>query len=449
MEMPTKFTGMTDDEIGAYLNVDNNIESLISSEISWLLLNKQPIVDLVDFDHLDNFNEKLSTTDFTADLTQSQIISIVNDPSLTGIEKTGVVTEVEEYLSGNISVSSSKKIKLQVSVIAASVSNSASGAGGASALLANANYINEIIGIVTVIDLISNVVPTSTTITSSFSQNLNTIFSGFYSSIKNMTTGAQGIPSDLTGSTDPGFGFTNSVGGTNSTGTFFGYGGAQVPADSKNTASTTSTGTTGDTTAYKRLDDVLTRTISQDWRAKNSKPGNPLILEAYAISGRNYDRDGTSGEYAWSAAYVNWVLNKSGLEYMKVMSPAAYAGYGSPVDFGTFKKVRKNDLIIMTSVHGIGHIGFVRAYDPKTNLVTVLGGNQSGMVKLTKIELSRSNPNLYISHIRRNWEIPSDKDVPLFQTSTPTRPGQQRSGAASVRDLMSGINGAASGGTLI
>lgn len=445
MDSPAKFTGMTDEEIGAYLNVDNNIESLISSEISWLLLNKQPIINLIDFNHLDNFNEKLSNTDFSKDLNQSQIISVINDPLLTTIEKTGIETTVESYPSGDISVNVSKTIKLDLTGLSASISG---GAGGASNLLASANFINEIIGVVSILDLVVNEVPEIPTLVSSFSQDLNTMFSGLYDGIKKMSAGLANVNPDLKNSTDPGFGFANSMGGSNGTGTLLGYGGGQLPADSKNTSATTSTGTTADSTAYKRLDDVLTRTISQDWRAKNAKPGNPLILEAYAISGRNYDKDGTSGEYAWAAAYVNWVLNKAGLSYMKVMSPTAYAGYGSPVDFGTFKKVRKNDLIIMTSVHGLGHIGFVRSYDPKTNLVTVLGGNQAGMVKLTKITMSRSNPDLYISHIRRNWTIPAAQDVPLFQTTLPTRPGQQASGAAALRDTRAGGSGAASGGTM-
>lgn len=445
MDSPTKFTGMTDEQIGAYLNVEGNIENLTSSEISWVLLNKPPIIELLELDNLSIFNNKLSITDFSKDLTTSQIISVINNPALTTIEKTGIVPVIE----GDITVNTNKVNKLDLTSLSSALSTSIGGAGGASSLLASSNFINEILGVVSVLDLVVNEVPKLKTLAESFSQTANAAVAGLYTDLKKMSAGIKGIPSDLMGSTDPGFGFTNAVGGSNGNGSLFGYGGTQPPADSKSTSTSTTTGTTADTTSYKKLEDVLTRTLSQDWKAKNAKPGNPLILEAYAFSGRNYDKDGTSGEYAWATAYVNWVLNKSGLDYLKVMSPTAYSGYGNPVDFGTFKKVRKNDLIIMSSVHGIGHIGFIRAYDPKTNLVTVLGGNQAGMVKLTKITISRSDPNLYVSHIRRNWAIPADLDVPLFQTTLPTRPGQQTSGATALRDTRAGGTGAASGGTLV
>lgn len=444
MDLPTKFNGMTDEEIGAYLNVDGNIENLIASEISWMFLNKPPIINLIDFSHLSIFNDKISSTDFSKDLTTSQSLSVINNPDLTTIEKTGI----EEVLEGDITVKSNKTTKLNLKSLSSALSSSTGGTSGAAGLLAKSSFINEIIGVVSILDLVSNNVPKLKTLATSFSQAANAGFAGLFTGIKDMSAGVPGIPPDLKGATDTGFGFINSVGGSSGTGTLLGYGGTQTPAASTSTSTTTSTGTSADTTSYKKLEDVLTRTISQDWKAKNAKPGNPLILEAYALSGRNYDKDGTSGEYAWAAAYVNWVLNKSGLDYMKVMSPSAYAGYGNPVDFGTFKKVRKNDLIIMTSVHGLGHIGFIRAYDPKTNLVTVLGGNQAGMVKLTKITISRSDPTLYVSHIRRNWTIPADLDVPLFQTTLPTRPGQQTSGATT-RDTRAGGTGAASGGTLV
>lgn len=426
MDNPVKFNGMTDEQVGAYLNTDPNIENLIASEISWLLLNKPAIIDLIDFDHLENFNEKIESTDFNQTLTPTQIVSIVNNPDLTKIEKTGTV----EVLEGNITVNTQKTIKLKTSSLSGSISSSASGVSGATSLLSGSNFINEIIGVVTILDLVVNEVPKIPTLLGSFSQNLNSIFSGLYDDIAKMSKGLTDFKyPDLANSTDPGFGFTNSLGGTNGTGTAISYGGNQQPAGANSDATITGNRTTPDTTVYSKLEDTINSTLRQDWRTKNAKPGNPLILTAYALSGRNYDKDGTTGEYAWATAFVNWVLHKSGIDYMKVMSPMAYAGYGNPVTIGTFKSVRKNDLIILSSIHGIGHIGFIRAYDPKTNQVTILGGNQAGTVKLTKISVSRSDPDLYVSHIRRNWTIPTDQDVPLFQSNPlPTRPGQQTSG---------------------
>ncbi len=433
MDMPAKFNGMTDEQIGVFLNVDNNIEGLVASEITWLLLNKQNVVNIIDFDHLDNFNEKIKITDFSNSLTSQQVITIINDPTLVSISKTGEVEEVEEYPSGNITVKNRVTIKLDLSSLSSAISSSGSSeSSGPIGLLSGSNFINEIIGVVSILDLVVNELPKTTLSSTAVSQNLNTMFGGLFTGISNLASNLTNVPADIAKSIDPGFGFTNAIGGSSNAGTSLGYGGGQAPASSTSTAGQSSTGTIPDTTLYKKLDDILTMTLRQDWKTKNAKPGNPLILEAYALSGRNYDKDGTTGEYAWSAAYVNWVLNKAGLDYLKVMSPAAYAGYGSPVNFGTFKNVRKNDIIVYKSSFGIGIAGFVMGYDPATDMVSVLGGNQGGTVKITKLPGLKVSPELYVSHIRRNWAIPSELDVPLFQTAMPTRPGQQVSGPATL-----------------
>lgn len=432
METPLKFDGMTDEQIGVFLNTTPNIESLIDAEISWLLLNKQPVVDLIDFDHLDNFNEQIKAVDFSKTLTSQQVISIINDPVLVSISKTGEVAEQEDYGNGNIiTVNKRVTIKLDVSSLSAVVSANSSQSGGPISLLTGSNFINEIIGVVTILDLVVNELPKTQLLPTSVSQNMNTMFGDFFNGLGSLASNIANIPSDIAKSIDPGFGFTNAIGGANNAGTMVGYGGVQTPATTS-TSEQTSTGSTPDTTTYKRLDDILTMTLRQDWKAKNAKPGNPLILEAYAISGRNYDKDGTTGEYAWSAAFVNWVLNKAGLDYLKVMSPSAYSAYGNPVNFGTFKKVRKNDIIVYKSSFGIGIAGFVMGYDPTTDMVSVLGGNQGGTVKITKLPGLRVTPELFVSHVRRNWAIPAELDVPLFQTTMPTRPGQETSGPAAI-----------------
>ena len=233
------------------------------------------------------------------------------------------------------------------------------------------------------------------------------------------------VSGDVAGLVDPGFGHRNAVGGTHDTGMFFQYGKTKELSDLPGSESSVS----GE--KYNALLNTLNNTLRQDWKPKNSEPGNPLIIEAYKLSGRDYKKDGSTGEYIWNTAYVNWVLNKSGLDYLKVMSPSAYAMYGSPVNFGTFKNVRKGDIIVFSSGFGLGMVGFVWNYDKQTNNVSVLAGCLSGTLKISKFLLTRTNPEFYVSHIRRNWTIPADKDVPLFDTSMPTRPGQQVSGPAS------------------
>ena len=140
METPLKFDGMTDEQIGVFLNTTPNIESLIDAEISWLLLNKQPVVDLIDFDHLDNFNEQIKAVDFSKTLTSQQVISIINDPVLVSISKTGEVAEQEDYGNGNIiTVNKRVTIKLDVSSLSAVVSANSSQSGGPISLLTGCN----------------------------------------------------------------------------------------------------------------------------------------------------------------------------------------------------------------------------------------------------------------------------------------------------------------------
>lgn len=233
------------------------------------------------------------------------------------------------------------------------------------------------------------------------------------------------MPGDVSGLIDGGFGHKNAVGATHNSGTFVQYGSTKSLPELTD-ATSTSTGE-----KYNALLNTLNNTLRQDWQPKNSEPGNPLIIEAYKLSGRDYKKDGSTGEYIWNTAYVNWVLNKSGLDYLKVMSPSAYASYGSPVNFGTFKNVRKGDIIVFSSGFGLGMVGFVWNYDKQTNNVSVLAGCLSGKLKISKFLMTRTNPEFYVSHIRRNWAIPTDKDVPLFDTTMPTRPGQQVSGPAT------------------
>lgn len=220
---------------------------------------------------------------------------------------------------------------------------------------------------------------------------------------------------DLANNIDPGFGFNAASGQPDMQNSqMLSYG-------------DTSPSPTGDD-VYTTLDSIVTGALSQDWRTRNAKPGNPLILEAYALSGRNYEQDGFSNEYNWNAAFVNWVLSQAGLSYPRSMSPQAYNGYGNSVDFGTFRNVRKNDIIVFRSASNIGSVGFVRGFDSQTNKIKVLGGNFSGTVKEIQIPFSRTDPVLRVTHVRRSWAIPSDLDVPLIENRRPSRPGQQTSG---------------------
>lgn len=410
MSYPEKFQDMTDEEIVLFLEIPGNVESLTDLEVTWLIVNKQGVMNTINYDTLEKFNEKLSSVDLSKQLTPQQLISVLNDPLLKSVEKTKLVDSTTSFDKNGDPVQEMNTINLELN---AALENSPN---IGSSLVASANSFREIMGIVSVLELVTKELPTVPNLVESFTQTANKVFSDFYSNLKSLTQGLT-LPPEIANSIDPGFGFSQAVGGTNNSGSAMAYGGLQPPPPSENF----------DT--YKKLEDTLNMTLRQDWKAKNAKPGNPLILEAYGISGRNYDRDGTTGEYVWGACFVSWVLYKTGIDYLKTMSPSAYAAYGSPVDFGTFKNVRKNDIIVYNSSFGIAQVGFVKGYDPKTDMVNVLGGNFSGTVKVAKLPGLRRTPELYVSHIRRNWSIPPDQNVPLFQVTLPTRPGQQTSGA--------------------
>ena len=190
--------------------------------------------------------------------------------------------------------------------------------------------------------------------------------------------------------------------------------------------------------SYSKLIEVLERTLTQDWAVKSNDgsgqkpseitedprgkdqvppppPGtNPLIMEAYRISGQaTLTKDGTEGEYAWHTAFVNWVLSKAGLPIIVSMSAQAYYTYGNRVNHTNLNnlKARKGDLVIFNSKTGAKHIGFFWGFDKDAKTVQILGGNQAGTVKLSDFPFSLKDGDFYVTHIRRNWEVPAEVEA--------------------------------------
>lgn len=187
---------------------------------------------------------------------------------------------------------------------------------------------------------------------------------------------------------------------------------------------------------WEAIDFNLNRALGMDWQVKNADPGNPNILEAYRFAGRAFTRDGGTGQYSWAAAFATWVLVKSGFEGLRTMSPMAFRKYGDNVNFhaGPLSAVRKWDIFVFTSSANIQHVGFVQGYDRRTQTLKIVGGDQAERVKVTNMPYSVTNPLFRVTHVRRNWTIPPEYDVPLWELSTaspvrrPTRPGQETSG---------------------
>jgi len=235
---------------------------------------------------------------------------------------------------------------------------------------------------------------------------------------------------DLAGSSDAGFGHT----GARSTPS-----GEQIAQTTNATPEAPEGGPAPESsTPYEKLIEVLEKTLTQDWAVKSGegdgiKPSeqdgdprgksqipppppntNPLIMEAYRISGQpGLTRDGTSGEYAWHTAFVNWVLSKAGFTIVASMSAQAYYSYGNRVNHTNFNnlRARKGDLVIFNSKTGAKHIGFFWGIDKAAKTVKILGGNQAGTCKLSDFPFSLRDGDFYVTHIRRNWEVPAEVEA--------------------------------------
>ena len=164
---------------------------------------------------------------------------------------------------------------------------------------------------------------------------------------------------------------------------------------------------------YERIEKNLQIALSQDWKV-NGK--NPLILDAFALSGANFERDGYKGQYNWNVAFVNYILSKSGINFFQTLGTKSYENYGTSVEYGLrFDRVRKNDLVIMQGLNNIRVMGFVQSYDPAKRSGNIIVGNVDKTVKLVKnVPFSKSSKELFVTNIRRNWKIPEKFNLPLY-----------------------------------
>ena len=172
---------------------------------------------------------------------------------------------------------------------------------------------------------------------------------------------------------------------------------------------------------WAALDFVINKSLNgMDWKTKNTDPGNPNILEAYRFAGRGFTQDGGTGQYSWAAAYVTWVLVKSGFFGLRTMAPSAFSKYGNTVDFraGPLNRARKWDIVVFTSNVNIQHVGFIKSYNPNTKILEIVGGDQAETVKVTQMPYSPTDQRFRTIHVRRNWTIPASEDYPLWQRPT-------------------------------
>jgi hypothetical protein len=170
-------------------------------------------------------------------------------------------------------------------------------------------------------------------------------------------------------------------------------------------------------TEYASIQNTLEAALQQDWRERG-RPPNPLIAEAWAVSGAGtLSVDGPKAN-PWCAAFATWALWKSGLEHnVPGISSQSYLRYGRAVEWQDYTKIRKYDLVVFTQRldSARGHAAFVHSIDPARNRIKVFGGNQSNNVKLSEFPIFRpaGQSGLYVNQIRRNWDLPEGFDLPL------------------------------------
>jgi len=206
---------------------------------------------------------------------------------------------------------------------------------------------------------------------------------------------------DISGESDPGFGFYGAPGGGSVAGNYVQYQAPESPLPQGQ--------------GFLELNSLLEGTLESDWKERG-KPGNSLILTAYSACGFEFEDDKTP----WCAAFVSWALIDTGIAALKTLSSQAYASYAQEINWRTWENVRANDIVVFKSrTRSGGHVGFFRGYNPSTGRVAILGGNQSDTVKISNFKV---NGNLYVKTVRRNWLVPEKFDFPIIDTKLATGP---------------------------
>lgn len=113
----------------------------------------------------------------------------------------------------------------------------------------------------------------------------------------------------------------------------------------------------------------------------------------------------TNDEIAWCGLFIGYCAHKAGLDVVK--DPLWALNWNK---FGTKQTVAMLGDVLTFKRNGGGHVGLYVGEDD--TCYHVLGGNQSNMVNITRIEKSRC------AGIRRTpWKISQPKDVRVVEVS--------------------------------
>ncbi|WP_419897448.1 NlpC/P60 family protein [Roseomonas sp. USHLN139] len=129
--------------------------------------------------------------------------------------------------------------------------------------------------------------------------------------------------------------------------------------------------------------------IAEDELGVTEIPGrrhNPRIIEYHMTTGLQAQSD----EVAWCASFVNWVMRQAGYSGTNSAAAKSWKGYGSACGprYGaiTVLRRRRSGHDAATGSSSGYHVGFMT--QQSAGRITLLGGNQGNMVKLSNFNLA-------------------------------------------------------------
>jgi hypothetical protein len=406
--------GLTDEQIANEINSKiDQINFLEKDQITDLLKKPQVFEDLLD-DALSEFNQLLTgLEDITEVVTELDLSNFIDSLS----ERVSQVLNISDFLSPDKALELLQNLSIDQLIDGGRGLLSQLQTSQLQQQIEDITRIGPLVGQINFLDTITHGSQQFDALLGAIPEQFNDAYKEFFTTISQVGNQLSDISfGDFLNLTDIGYRFTNGTGLKANTGHFLKYSQGSVPPYDPETPG-------GDLTSadrYESLKSSLTSAIGQGWQTRNSKPGNPLILEAYAINGRNYDRDGTTGEYNWNAAFVGYVLNKAGIDHPEAMTPNVYSQYGKAVSLHNKSDFRKYDIAIFETFSTVGLVGFIKNYDAESDTLTVIGGNFSGNVGEREIKLNgKGRGAIRLTHVRRNWTVTGNDDQPFFKKTDP------------------------------
>ena len=136
----------------------------------------------------------------------------------------------------------------------------------------------------------------------------------------------------------------------------------------------------------------------------SGKAHNPTILNWLKSLGAWWSED----ETAWCGTFIAHCLKVAGVKYPKHWYRALdYVNYGSKLTKPAY------GCVAIKTRQGGGHVCFVVGRDENTRKLVCIGGNQSNMVCITRIEKSRLN-----SIRRTDWKVKQPSNVRVIKVNS-------------------------------